>query len=467
MLGSRRRQLTFFNPTIPNFLIPAAFIMKHLSYNIIRSVGQSKWVWMVMALLFSVTSLQAQPDSTTTRLDHYLQEAAQNNPGLKAQVYEYQSILEKSPQVGTLPDPELMVMYFANPRNYSSPISRMTFSATQRFPWFGTLNTAEKRVQNLARAQLQEVINTRNRLFRDIKEVWFRMYQITHHIGVFRENLELLNMLESTAEIMYETGKASQVDIIRLQIEKEKMLSRIERMEDKLGPQQIEFNTLLNREPGAEIDMPAPMESHTLELSQDEILAAIQSQNPHLSGLDYNRKAAEFAREGARISGLPSFGVGVEAMLPNFMYMAMMPGDRTALTAKLSLKVPLYRNRYQAQQREAQMTVRSTETRIAEAENRLYSEAEKHLQQYRDARYRIDLYEDRLIPKTRQALDIAIEAYSTELGNFEELIKLQAQILDYEMDLNTALVERNIAVANLEYLYGKYNAAPHGIELSN
>jgi len=422
---------------------------------------------MILILLFTFTAAHAQQDSTATQLDRYLQEAAKNNPELQSLVYEYRSILEQAPQVGTLPDPEVMFMYFANPRNYSSPLSRMTVSVSQRFPWFGTLDAAENRVQNLAHAQLEETINTRNRLFRDIKEVWFRMYEINHHIKVFRENLELLSMLESTVDIRYETGEASQVDLIRLQIEKDKIHTRIEQMEDKLVPHQIEFNTLLNRNPQAAIDMPMPMETNTLTLSSSEILAKIQAQSPQLSQLDYSRQAAEYALEGARLSGLPSFGVGVEAMLPNYMYMPLMPGDRTALVAKVSVKVPLYRKKYNAQQREARLDIRSIEAQQTDVGNRLLADAEKQLQQYRDAQYRVELYEDQLMPKTRRALEIAIEAYSTEVGNFEELIQLQRQILDYEMGLNTAYVERNIAVAELEYLYGRYNVDPEEIELSN
>lgn len=422
---------------------------------------------VIFFLFVTSAAIYAQQDSTATQLDRYLQEAAQNNPELQALVYEYRSILEQAPQVGTLPDPEVMVMYFANPRNYFSPLSRMTLSASQRFPWFGTLNTAEKRVRNLARAQLEEVINARNRLFKDIKEVWFRMYEINHHIKVFRENLELLSMLESTVDIRYETGEASQVDLLRLQIEKDKVRTRIEQMDERLDPLQVRFNTLLNRNPQAAIDIPMPMETNTLALSPDKILAKIQAQNPRLSRLEYTKQAAEYALEGARLNGLPSFGVGIEAMAPNYMYMPLMPGERTALVAKLSIKVPLYRKKYNAQQREARLDIRSIEAQQTEVGNRLLTNAEKQLQQYRDANYRIELYKDQLMPKTRQALKIAIEAYSTEAGNFEELIQLQRQILDYEMGLNTAYVERNIAVAELEYLYGRYNVDPEEIELSN
>ena len=144
-------------------------------------------------------------------------------------------------------------------------------------------------------------------------------------------------------------------------------------------------------------------------------------------------------------------------MFPNYMDMPSMPGERTALIAKLSIRVPLYRSRYKAQRQEARLTIRSIEEQKNQAENSLIAEARKRLQEYRDAQYRITLYEENLVPKTEQALKISIESYSTEAANFEELIDLQRQLLEHEMGLNTAYVEQNIAIAGIEYLYGKYN----------
>ena len=48
-------------------------------------------------------------------LDRYLVEAAENNPGLKAQFSEYMAALERVPQVGALPDPTIAFGYFIQP----------------------------------------------------------------------------------------------------------------------------------------------------------------------------------------------------------------------------------------------------------------------------------------------------------------------------------------------------------------
>ncbi|HET6528284.1 MAG TPA: TolC family protein, partial [Balneolaceae bacterium] len=387
---------------------------------------------LLILTVFPIAATAQQPDSTS-QLQNYLQIAAEQNPKLKAEFYQYRAVLAQAPQVGTLPDPKVMFMYFTNPMSYSNPLSRMSISVSQQFPWFGTLEAAEDRVQELAKAKRASFLDSRNELFRNIKEVWFQMYEVKHHLKILGENLELLQSLESRALTLYETGRTGQVDVLRLQMEIDKVKNNIKQKKERLEPLRARFNAFLNRDPQSEIHLPMPMEHHTLALVPDQLLQKIVTRNPEFSRLDFRKQAAQYALEKARLDGLPSFSIGVEAMLPNYMYMSLMPGERTALVAKFSIKIPLYRSRYKAQKQEARLTIRSIEQQQNNLENMLTSDAEKRLQEYHDAQYRITLYEDRLIPKTNRALEIAIESYSAEMENFEELIRLQQQLLEYEM----------------------------------
>ncbi|NTW33581.1 MAG: transporter, partial [Bacteroidetes bacterium] len=62
-------------------------------------------------LLFTFVNGQKQPDS----LSVYFEIAAKNNPTVVQYFYEYQAALEKVPQVGSLPEPELSIGYFLKP----------------------------------------------------------------------------------------------------------------------------------------------------------------------------------------------------------------------------------------------------------------------------------------------------------------------------------------------------------------
>lgn len=396
-------------------------------------------------------------DTTSAQLQKYLEIAAENSPKLQVKYYKYRAVLEQAPQAGALPNPKVMFKYFINPRNYVKPFSRMTVSLSQHFPWFGTLKAAQNKVQELAKAKAEAIINSRNKLFKKVKDVWFRIYEMKHHIRILGEHIELLQKLESRALTFYKTGQTSQTDVLRLQMETDRVNSRLKQQKAKLTKYQVQFNKLLNRKSHATIRTPMPMPIHRLAFTSQQILHKVKSGNPKLVKLYFRKQAAHYSLKKARRNGLPSFSVGVSAMLPNYMYMTMMPGNRTAFVGRLSISIPIFRSQYKAQKKQAKLIIKSIDQQRHQLINKLTSKVAKWLQKYHDAQYRINLYGNKLIPKTRQALSISIENYSTGKGDFEELFRLQEQILKYKMKLRSAYVEANIAIANIEYLYGKYN----------
>src|SRR5699024_4308883 len=220
-------------------------------------------------------------------------------------------------QVSTLPDPSVMFMYFVNPDQYSNPFNHSAISVMQKFPWFGTLKAAENRVKQSAKAKRAAVINARNELFRNIKKVWFQMYKMHHHIKIMKENLELLQSLKSQALSLYETGENSQVDILRLQMETDKMKTRLRQTKEKLKPLRSQFNNLLNRDTDAEIKLSFPMKHNTLAFAPQQLLEKVKAESPKLAKLDFRKESAEYTLKKAHLDGLPSFSIGAEAMFPD------------------------------------------------------------------------------------------------------------------------------------------------------
>src|SRR5699024_10628255 len=127
-----------------------------------RILRRAEFLVLLILLVLPFKLSFAQQADSTDQLLKYLKIAAAQNPELKAEFYQYRAALEQAPQVSTLPDPEVMFMFLTNPATYSNPLSRMTLSASQQFPWFGTLEAAENRVQELAKAQLASFLSSRN-----------------------------------------------------------------------------------------------------------------------------------------------------------------------------------------------------------------------------------------------------------------------------------------------------------------
>ena len=141
--------------------------MKHLATNIcqfsnffpslknIISINFKKLISINFYLLISINFHNVYAQETES-LNQYLQIAGENNPHLKSLFNQYLAALEEVPQVGTLPDPQVSFAVFIQPIETRVGAQRASFSASQMFPWFGTLTAQEQVAAERAKAQLQQ-----------------------------------------------------------------------------------------------------------------------------------------------------------------------------------------------------------------------------------------------------------------------------------------------------------------------
>lgn len=419
-------------------------------------------VAMILAVL-PLLSIAQQPENSSSPVDQYLMQAAENNPSLMAEYRNYLSSLEKVPQVTTLPDPELSFGYFINPIETRVGPQQARLGLTQMFPWFGTLGARGDAAAEMAKARFEAFQEARNRLFYEVHKKWYQLYHIEQSIRIMRGNISILETFESLAMRRYEAGQVGQVDVLRVQIEKEDLKTRLELMADNRKVALQEFRELLNTDSGENIRTADSLQMRDLELNLQEIEKRIMDQNAQLSRLDFEAASAKSTIELARKEGLPKFGLGVDYVVTGERDMVLTDNGKDAFMARAGIQIPLYRKKYKAKEREAEINLQSVQYRQAATQNRLISQLEQAMRDYDDARRRVLLYRDVQIQRTRQAINILTEKYATSATDFEELLRLQRKLLDYELARETAVVDQNTAVAFIEYLYGKYNINPEEI----
>jgi outer membrane protein TolC len=401
------------------------------------------------------------------QLDQYLQEAAQNNPELKAQFREYLAVLQQVPQVTTLPDPEAAFGYFIQSTETRVGPQQARVGLTQMFPWFGTLGARGDVATQQAKAKFQTFQESRNTLFFNVKNTWYRLYLIDQSIQITQENINILETFESLVTSRYETAQASQVDILRVQIEKEDLNVREAELKDSKKVLQQRFNELLNRSETLRVDIPDTLVANVLPLPVPELKQMTLQQNPQVTKLDYQAASARSDIKVAQKEGLPKFGIGVDYILTGQRDVALADNGKDAILGRVSISIPLWRKKYRAQEKQAQLQLQAVQDRQTATQNRLLTTLEETLRDFYDAKRRVSLYKDIQIQRTRQALDILTEEYATSATDFEELLRLQRKLLEFQFAREEAVVDQNTAVAFTEYLYGKYNVKPEEIELSN
>lgn len=416
-----------------------------------RSGGRRSFRNLGSLMLFLI-SMAASTHAQS--LEDYLAIALKNNPEIASKYNAYQAALEKAPQVSTLPDPQLTVGYFVSPVETRVGPQQVRFSISQPIPWFGTLEAQKQVALAEAQAQLAAYESARNNVAWEVKQQWYQLYERDQIIQINRENIAILHSLEKLALTQYEAGTASMVDVLRAQMQITQAENDLSLLQDQQSAQMIRFNLLLNRAPKLPVHVP-----DTLTVSQRNPTTlssntpdTLFSQNPVLQQLTHQTMALEKKRKVAQLSGKPRLGVGLDYAVVNPRSdMEMSDNGKDIIMPMVSVSLPIFRKKYTAAQQETMLSYTSMQLQTEALVNDLSSRLEEAYQQSRDAARRIELYRQQ-IQKARQAFNILTTAFSTGDNDFEEVLQMQQQILNYRLALVKAVKDWYLAEARKDYL---------------
>ncbi len=147
---------------------------------------------------FSASFGQSQNDPNDS-LYYYLELAAKNNPAVLQKFYDYQAALQKIPQVGSLPDPELSIGVFLKPMELISGNQVADIRLMQMFPWFGTLKAAKDEMSLMANAKYESFREAKFQVYYDVQSTWYELYKINQGIRISDKNLQILKTIERLA----------------------------------------------------------------------------------------------------------------------------------------------------------------------------------------------------------------------------------------------------------------------------
>ncbi|MCB0397347.1 MAG: TolC family protein [Flavobacteriales bacterium] len=385
-------------------------------------------------------------------LDEYLKAAAENNPGLKAKYAEFEAAMQRVVQVNTLPDPTLSFGYFISPVETRVGPQRAKFGLSQMFPWFGTLAAKGEMTSLMAEAKYQEFLNAKNELYYHVKAAWYPLYETNKLILLQQENIEILTTFKQIATTSFKNGQGSMTDAIRTDIMMENIQTDIRLLQDKKTPLRARFNTLLNRPDTIQITMPDSIVLNVIETAyrKDSLLSA----NPILEAFNLKLRSALAQEEVARKQGLPKFGVGLDYVVVGEGTMTVPNNGKDVLMPMVSMSLPIFRGKYKAAVKEAQFTQTAIASAKTDFENGLISTYEMTWFELDRASQLITLYHSQT-EKTNQVLNLLLTAYSNSGKDFEEVLRMQQELLKYQMAETTAIKDYYTALAKLDYLTAK------------
>jgi len=447
---------------------------------------------------------QEQPDS----LFNYLEIAARNNPSVQQKFTEYQAALQKVPQVGSLPDPELNVGVFLSPMELVAGNQLADIRLMQMFPWFGVIKNAKDEMSLMAKAKYESFRDVKLQVFFDLQQTWYELYKVRQAYRISEKNLEILHTIERLSLVRFKAGSsggssnsssggtmssgASQAassgssgmntmgntssvstsptpiqtpspmtsssgssglaDLYRIQIEIGELENNIALLNNQQNSIIAKFNSFLNRPMQSAVSLPDTLISNALNIPLLAVSDSMLANNPMLAMLNYEKQSFEARKQMVTRMGYPMVGLGVNYSLINKspMSTAEMNGNDMVMPM-VTVTLPIYRKKYKAMQVEADLMKTATVQGIQSTANSLQSQYYEAIQNYQDAERRITLYarQDQL---ANQSLNILMKSFSSSGAGLTDLLRIMQQTLDYELKQVDAVADFNTAIAKLNRL---------------
>lgn len=388
-------------------------------------------------------------------LAEYLGYALANNAGLRAAFERYRAALERAPQVGALPDPQLSFTHFVEEIQTRTGPQENRVQLSQRIPWPGKLRESRAVANEEAESLWWEVEARALRVTRDVKVAYHEYAYLAQAIRILDENLTLLKGLEPIVQRRVQTG-AGFDSLLRLQVEIGKVDNELESLRQRRSSNSVRLTSLMNIERGAMLPWPVAETEAVRSYPFAELAATLERQNPELKALYFRVRAAEERGDLARAKGKPDFSVGVMYMDTGQAKTAMRPSDsgEDPWGLTLGMSLPFGRGKYKAGVREASARKAAAQQARTQRHNDLVWMLERNVYRLDDALRQSALYRDTLIPRGRQALELTEVAYESGKASLLDLIDSQRELLSFELAYRRAISDYQQRLADLEAICG-------------
>jgi outer membrane protein, heavy metal efflux system len=379
-------------------------------------------------------------------------EAQNNNPEIRAADHGWKAATHVARQVTTLPDPQFTVQQFSvgSPKPFAgfsnSDFAYIGFGASQELPYPGKLRLkgqVAERAADVRRAQADEL---RLSIAQQVKIAYFYLAYLQQTLAALERTGATLKQLADTELARYRTGGGSQAEVLKAQLERTKLVREITMHHAEMARFEANLKLLLNRPQDSPDVVVEDMAPSNLSYSGSELLALVEPHNPAVAreraDLDRQQATLRSAERGKK----PDFGVG-------YMFEETGSSYRDYYMLTFNVNLPR-RRRVNAEIAEAAEMAGKSEQSLEAELQRQRSEVQKQYVAASSSAELLTEYRGGLIPQAEAVLRANLAAYQSNTGELNSVLLALSDLLAFERDRTKALLDHEVAIANLETLTG-------------
>lgn len=382
-------------------------------------------------------------------LQTYIDEAISNSPEIQKFQLRYDISSEKVNEANWIPNTEISAGYFVSEPETRTGAQRARFSLKQMLPWFGTITARENYASSMAEADYVEVTIAKRKLALSVSQFYYQLYEINTKQLVLDQNIELLKTYERLALTSVEVGKASAVDVLRLQIRQNELQQEKEVLTQQSKGFQAAVNSLLNRDFDNDIVV-----VDTLEMPIEDIQFSYDalSLNPELLKYDRLYESVTQSELLNLREAQPMFGFGLDYIpVSERPEMNFSDNGKDIIMPMISITIPIFNNRYKSITKQNDLRQQEIKSQKDERLNILESELAKAISQRNQARIKFNTQQKNL-EQAKDAEEILIKNYETGTIDFNDVLDIQELQLKFQMSQIESVKSYYVQSALINYL---------------
>jgi outer membrane protein TolC len=387
---------------------------------------------------------QAEPPQLPERpsLDEYLQFAFLSNADLQSQYWQWAAAIEQVPQDSSWPRlaiPFSVMFTQDSMKLWNRTTLGITNDPTSMIPFPTKLSTAGRRALEDARSAGARFEKAKFLLQGRVLSTWYDLALLAESVRIKEDNVALLRMISEQSATRVETGLSTQTDFLRAQTELDLAENDLSNLNSQVSGLTAKFNALLGREPAVVVPLPDALpEPRPLPVADDELIRIGSERSADLAALSSEIAGRKEALSLAR-----------QAWLPDFSLSASIQGDLLQVLGGM-ITLPTQLEGIKGGIAQARANLKATEAAQVQYQRDLAASFILNLVVIRNDERQISLFENTILPRTEQTVDVARTAYSNNRLTFAELLDAQRVLLDVRLVLAQLRTEREKALAAIE-----------------
>lgn len=364
------------------------------------------------------------------RLENLIKEGLENNPEIQKFETVYKGALEKKNEVDALPNTELGFGYFASEPETRTGAQRFKLSVKQMIPWFGSITSRQNYVNSLADAKFEDIAISKRKLIASVSQEYYNLFTIRQKQEILKKNIALLKTYETMALTSVETGKATAVDVLKLQIRQNDLEQLIEVLEQQFLSGQTQMNALLNREKDKRVEV---LDSLVMPASLESLSRGDLSLHPELLKYDKLYQSVEQSEILNQKEQKPMIGFGLDYVAvserPN---MSFSDNGKDIVMPMVSVSIPIFNKKYSSRTKQNKLKQKELLFDKQTRQNKLTSMLDAAINERVAAKISFDTHTKNL-EKANNAEQILLKSYESGTINFNDVLDIQELQLKFQM----------------------------------